>query len=128
MARVARADVNMPDYDGSPLKWLQSQVEFEAAVYHLGGSAEIPTSRLLYFRHPEQSEGPKTELPRNISAMLFDLSRGGTSPWRELNDSQKGGVASRIPWQQWTRLQPTGCEIWNVTDIYLRSSSRSSHK
>lgn len=53
MARVARADVNMPDYDGSPLKWLQSQVEFEAAMYHLlGGSAEIPTSRLLYFPPP----------------------------------------------------------------------------
>lgn len=61
MARVSRADVNMPDYNGFPLAWLHNQAEFEAAVHHLlEGSTEIPISRLLYFRHAMQSEGPRT--------------------------------------------------------------------
>lgn len=100
MARVARAGVNMPDYDGFPLTWLHNQVEFEAAVYHLlEGSTGILTSRLLFFRHAKQSSGPKTDLPRDINGrqiMLFEMSEGDTPPWGELNESQKVGLASFI--------------------------------
>lgn len=103
MARVARADVNMPNYDGFALTWLHNQVEFEAAVYHLlEGTAEIPTSRLLYFCHAKQSEWSKTDLPRDISGrqlMLFDMSNGETPSWGELNESQKVGLASLVLWQ-----------------------------
>lgn len=89
----------MPNYDGFALTWLHNQVEFEAAVYLLlESTAEIPTSRLLYFRHSEQSQGPKTELPKDISGrrlMLFDMSKGDTPLWRELNESQKVSLASK---------------------------------
>lgn len=65
MARVARADVNMPKYDGFLLLWLHSQAEFEAAVSHLPeGIAEVPTSRLLYSGHQDSLTGRRRSFQR----------------------------------------------------------------
>lgn len=96
MARLGRADVNMPDYDGFALTWLHNLVEFEAEVNPLiEGVAKLPTSRLLYYRHAEQYPGPKTELPKDISGrrlMVFDMTKGDDFTWSELSESQKVSV------------------------------------
>lgn len=98
MARVARADVNMPKYDGFLLLWLHNQAEFEAAVYHLPeGIAEVPTSRLLYSGRPRQSDRPKTELPKDISgrkAMLIDMRKAKSLLWQDTKKNQKVSVGS----------------------------------
>lgn len=98
MARVARADVNMPKYDGFLLLWLHNQAEFEAALYHLPeGIAEVPTSRLLYSGHPRQSDRPKTELPKDVSereVTLFDMRKANSLLWWDTKKTQKVSVGS----------------------------------
>lgn len=90
--------MNMLNHDGFPLRCLHIQVEFEAALYHLlEGSAEIPTPRLLYFRHSRQSDGPKTELPKDISGrqvMLIDVHKADSLLWRDTKKTQKVNVGS----------------------------------
>lgn len=93
MARLALADVNMPNYDGWSLDRLHNQVEFEADTYKLlEGSAQIPTSKLRYYRHSEQHEAHPTKLPKDISGrglMIFEMTKGRSHVWRDLNHQQK---------------------------------------
>lgn len=65
MARVSRADVNMPDYNGSPLTWLHNQVEFEAAVHHLlEGQHRDPDLSPALFPPPDAVRGPQERVPK----------------------------------------------------------------
>lgn len=62
VARLARGDVNMPDYDGFPIHVQVPEVKFETEVYELlQPEPDILASRLLYYRLPVQHEGPELE-------------------------------------------------------------------
>lgn len=71
VARLARGDVNMPDYDGFPIHVQVPEVKFEAAVHELlRPEVNILVSNLLYYRIPIQRDGPKVE-PLGISPDVF---------------------------------------------------------
>ncbi len=74
VARLARGDVNMPNFDGFPVAIEAAGVRFESAVYELlRGEPDIRSSRLLYSRAPVQHPGQKLTIPR-ISAAVGCLS------------------------------------------------------
>jgi hypothetical protein len=79
VARLARADVNMPNYDGFPVHVQVPEVKFEAATYGLLRSVpDILASRLLYHRIPVQHVGPRLDLPQDIAGrrlLLFEEQR-----------------------------------------------------
>ena len=110
MARLSKADLNMPDYNGLGVAWLHNTIEFEAAIYDLlEGTAEIPTSRLLHFRHSEQSQEALPLPLQEISGrqlMLFDVSKEETPRYfHDLSDDQKVGLFHfLIPRHQWEFL------------------------
>ncbi|KAL6897222.1 3-hydroxybutyryl-CoA dehydratase [Trichoderma evansii] len=57
VARLARGDVNMPDFDGFPIDKQVPEVKFEAEVYKLLlPEPDILVSRLLYYRIPKLHE------------------------------------------------------------------------
>ena len=89
MARLARGDVNMPNYDGFPIHVQVPEVNFEAAVYKLLRSEpSILASRLLYHRIPMQHVGPRLETPQDIAGRrLFLLERveGENNVWFDLS-------------------------------------------
>lgn len=122
MARLGRADVNMPDYDGFALTWLHNLVEFEAEVYSLlDGIAELPTSRMLYYRHAEQHPGQKTEIPKEISGrrlMVFDKTKGDNFTWSELSESQKVSlISSDLSHQPSTHIRLNRYDMFCCTDM-----------
>lgn len=93
VARLARGDVNMPDYDGFPIYDQVPEVKFEAEVYELLQSEPgIMASRLLYYRIPVQHEGPKLDLPKDIAGrrlLVFQRTEGENNVWRCLSPTQK---------------------------------------
>lgn len=93
VARLARSDVNMPDYDGFPIHAQVPEVKFEAEVYELLQSEpDILASRLLHSRVPVQYEGPKLDRPKDIAGrrlLVFQRAEGETNVWRSLNPAQK---------------------------------------
>lgn len=53
MARLARGDVNMPDFDGFPIEKQAPEAKFEAATYELLRTVpDVRVSNLLYHRVP----------------------------------------------------------------------------
>lgn len=80
VARLARGDVNMPNYDGFPFHVQVAEVKFEVAVYELLRSApEILASRLLYYRIPLQYAGPRLDRPKDIldrRLLVFERADG----------------------------------------------------
>ncbi|KAF3310519.1 hypothetical protein TWF173_009406 [Orbilia oligospora] len=80
MARLARSDVNTPDYLGFPMDMQVADVKFEAAAYELLRSEpDILASRLLYHRVAMQHNGPKLDPPQDISGrrlLLFEKAEG----------------------------------------------------
>jgi hypothetical protein len=93
VARLARGDVNMPDYDGFPIHVQVPEVKFEAEVYALLQSEpDILASRLLYHRVPVQHEGPKLDRPKDIAGrrlLVFQRTEGEDNVWRALSPAQK---------------------------------------
>ncbi|KAI5862396.1 hypothetical protein GGS23DRAFT_98537 [Durotheca rogersii] len=93
LVRLARGDVNMPAYDGSPMDFLIQEIKFEAAVYTLLGSQpDIPTSRPLYYRAPVQHNGARVDMPRDIRGrclMVFERAEGENNIWGELGPDGK---------------------------------------
>ena len=75
MARLARGDVNMPDFDGFPIERQAPEALFEAAVYELLCSeSEIRASRLLFHRAPVRYPGPRLTIPQDLTGRrLFCL-------------------------------------------------------
>ncbi|KAI0405976.1 hypothetical protein F4802DRAFT_596649 [Xylaria palmicola] len=56
VARLARSDVNMLDYEGFPIHVQVPEVKFETEVYErLQSEPDILASRLLYYRVPVQA-------------------------------------------------------------------------
>lgn len=89
----------MPGYGGCSRASRRRDLEFEAATYRLLGTvAGIPSSRLLYYRHCEQSDGPSSEVPKDIKGralVVFELTEGRKSLWAELDEDQKVIVQDR---------------------------------
>lgn len=89
MARLARGDVSMPDFDGFPVEEQAAEAKFEAAVYELLRSeANIQTSRLLYYRMPRRNPGPRFATPQDLTGrrlFVFERAEGVNNVWEELN-------------------------------------------
>jgi hypothetical protein len=93
LARLARGDVNMPNYDGFPIHAQVPEVKFEAAAYELLRSEpNILTSRLLYHRIPVQHVGPRLDVPQDIAGrrlLLFERAEGENNIWYDLSPEEK---------------------------------------
>ncbi|KDR79794.1 hypothetical protein GALMADRAFT_241875 [Galerina marginata CBS 339.88] len=103
IARLARGDVNMPGYDGFPVYVQVPEVKFEAATYELlRYEPGILVSSLLYHRVPVLHDGPRLELPQDITGrrlLVFERAEGENNVWFELGAEQKASLlvqAARI--------------------------------
>ncbi|EFY89304.1 hypothetical protein J3458_018759 [Metarhizium acridum] len=99
VARLARGDVNMPDYEGFPIHVQVPEVKFETEVYELLQSEpDILASRLLYYRVPVQHEGPKLDRPKDIAGrrlLVFQRAEGENNVWSALSPAQKSCLLSQ---------------------------------
>ncbi|KAH9952260.1 3-hydroxybutyryl-CoA dehydratase [Lactifluus volemus] len=93
VARLARGDVNMPNYDGFPIDTQVSEVKFEVALYELLRSEpNILASHLLYHRIPVQRIGPRLDHPQDIAGrrlFLFERAEGENNVWYDLSPGGK---------------------------------------
>jgi len=93
LARLSRADVNMPNYRAFPVHVLVPEVKFEAAVYELLRLVpNILVSRLLYYRTPAQHVAPRLGLPQDITGrhlFLFERAEGEKNVWYHLCPEEK---------------------------------------
>ncbi|KAI0893250.1 hypothetical protein F4806DRAFT_476349 [Annulohypoxylon nitens] len=99
IARLARGDVNMPDYDGFPIQTQIPEVQFEAAVYKLLQSEPgILASHLLYYRLPVQHQASNVDRPKDIAGrrlLVFKRAEGEDNVWSTLNPVQKSRLLVR---------------------------------
>ncbi|KAF2496828.1 3-hydroxybutyryl-CoA dehydratase [Lophium mytilinum] len=93
VARLARGDVNMPEFDGLSIRVQIAEIKFEAAAYQLLSSEpSILVSRLLYYRIPTKHGGPVVKPPRNLAGrrlMVFERAEGGNDVWDDLDEQGK---------------------------------------
>lgn len=93
VARLARCDVNMPDFDGFPIDVQVPEVKFEAEVYKLLLPVpDILFSRRLYYRIPKLREGPKLDRPEDIAGrrlLVFQRSEGEHNVWCTLSPAHQ---------------------------------------
>lgn len=96
VARVGRADVNTPNYQGFDVPWLVSDVEFEAAIYQLlRERPAIKPSALLYHRAPVQFPNPNLNKPDHILGrrlLLYARAAGNNNVWKKLDHDDKVGL------------------------------------
>ncbi|KDQ49291.1 hypothetical protein JAAARDRAFT_200997 [Jaapia argillacea MUCL 33604] len=99
VARLARGDVNMPNYDGFPFHEQVTEVKFEVSVYELLRSEpKILASRLLYYRIPVQHVGPRLEIPQNIAGrrlLVFERAEGENNVWYNVNPEQEASLLAQ---------------------------------
>ena len=93
MARLARGDVNMPDYDGFSIGVQVPEVMFEVATYKLLDSQrDIRVSRLLHHRLPIRYPGHRLQIPQDIYGrrlMVFEKAEGENNVWNRLCTNSK---------------------------------------
>jgi len=93
VARLARGDVNMPNYDGFPIHVQVPEAKFEVAVYELLRSEpNTLASRLLYHRIPVQHDVPRVDPPNDIAGrrlFLFERAEGENNVWGSLSPGEK---------------------------------------
>lgn len=93
VARLARGDVNMPDFDGFTIDKQVPEALFEAATYNLlRTEPDIQASRLLYYRVPVQHPGPKLGKPLDLSGrrlLVFERAEGVNNVWEDLSANSK---------------------------------------
>jgi hypothetical protein len=93
VARLARGDVNMPNFDGFPIHIQVPEVKFEVAVYELLRSEpNILASHLLYHRIPVPHVSPRLDRPQDIAGrrlFLFERAEGENNVWWDLSLEQK---------------------------------------
>ena len=98
VARLARGDVNMPNFDGFPIEVQVPEARFEVAAYELlRAEPNILASRLLYHRIPVQRIGPRLDVPRDIAGrrlFLFEKAEGENNVWYNL--SPEGKVRANV--------------------------------
>ena len=85
VARLARGDVNMPNFPGFPIGMQAPEAKFEAAVYKLlRTEPNTLVSLLLYHRIPVQRVGPKFDPPRDLAGrrlLVFEKAEGEKDAW-----------------------------------------------
>ncbi|KAJ8125508.1 hypothetical protein O1611_g8131 [Lasiodiplodia mahajangana] len=93
VARLARGDINMPNFDGFPFQSQVTEIKFEVATYGLLRSkSNVPVSRLLYHRIPLEHDGPRLDLPSDILGrrlLLFEKAEGGNIYWDSISEEEK---------------------------------------
>ncbi|MCJ1343386.1 hypothetical protein MMC31_001579 [Peltigera leucophlebia] len=93
VARLARADVNMPNYSGFPFHGQVSTAKFEVAVYELLRSEpNIMASNLLNHRILVQQVGPRLDVPQDITGrclLLFERADGEKIEWWDLSPKER---------------------------------------
>jgi hypothetical protein len=93
VARIARGDVNMPDFDGFSIEKQVPEVPSEAAIYKLlADQPKIRASHLLYFRAPVQQPGPRLSIPSDLSGrrlFVFERAEGISNVCEELDARSK---------------------------------------
>lgn len=96
VARLARNEVNMPDYEGWSFEKLVPELLFEAATYELlRGDAAIRVSRLLYHRIPAMYIQPCKSIPSDISGrglLVFEKAAGTKNVWWDLKAESKAST------------------------------------
>ncbi|KAJ6780650.1 hypothetical protein PWT90_01746 [Aphanocladium album] len=99
LARLARGDVNMPNFDGFPFEKQVPEVQFEVAVYSLArGSPGLLVPRLIHHRIPVRGDGPLLKVPSDISGrrlMIFEKESDNRINWRQLNEIQQNAIISQ---------------------------------
>ncbi|KAJ2903737.1 uncharacterized protein MKZ38_009389 [Zalerion maritima] len=99
VARLARGDVNMPNFHGFPIHSQVAEVKFEVATYKLLRlEPNILISRLLYHRMPVQHTGPRLDLPRDIAGrrlLLFERADGENNVWHSLSQYEKASLLAQ---------------------------------
>lgn len=127
MARLARDDVNMPNFDSFPIDVQVSEVKFEVAAYDLLRSEpNILASHLLYHRIPVQHAGPKLDVPQNIAGrrlFLFERTEGEKNIWLDLSPDEK----VRACGSHLRRSIQSGCVILPYRIVFLLSRHVSAH-
>ncbi|KAI1180971.1 3-hydroxybutyryl-CoA dehydratase [Nemania sp. FL0916] len=100
VARLARGDVNMPNFDGFSIEQQIPEVQFEAATYELLRSEpEITASRLLYYRAPVKKPGIAVEKPVDILGrrlMVFEKAEAVDNLWSVLSINGKYTLIDRL--------------------------------
>ncbi|OBT50119.1 hypothetical protein VE04_09164 [Pseudogymnoascus sp. 24MN13] len=93
IARLARGDVNMPDFDGFPIDKQIPEAKFEVAAYELLQSEpQILASHLLYHRIPVQHASPRIHIPRDILGrrlFVFERAQGENNAFKALSHEEK---------------------------------------
>lgn len=93
MARLARSDVNMPDFDGFSIETQAPEALFEAAIYELLRSeSNIRASHLLYYRVPVRHPDPRLAIPSDLAGrrlFVFEKTEGVNNVWADLNANSK---------------------------------------
>ncbi|EPE06693.1 3-hydroxybutyryl- dehydratase [Ophiostoma piceae UAMH 11346] len=99
VVRLARGDVNMPNFDGFPIDAQVPEARFEVAVYTLlRAEPTIRASRLLYHRLPVQHPGPRNEIPQDIAGrrlFVFERAEGENNQWSDLDAEQKASLLTQ---------------------------------
>ena len=99
VVRLARGDVNMPGFDGFPLRRQVADVEFEAHTYELlRHEPGVLNSNLLHYRAPVHNAQPGVEVPKDIRdrrLLIFEKADGMNNVWRVLSPEQK--VSGQAP-------------------------------
>ena len=100
VARLAKVDVNMPNYGGFPLEKLVAKVEFEVAVSpFLREEPMIKASVLIYHRSPVLLPNPSQLKPKNIlrrKLQLYIRATGENNIWCELKHDNKVMVSGSV--------------------------------
>ncbi|KAG6878964.1 hypothetical protein C0992_006258 [Termitomyces sp. T32_za158] len=100
VARLARGDVNMPNYVGFSFELQGPDVEFEAATYRLLRSDPvIVVPRLLYYRLSVQYPAPRLSIPKDISGrrlFLFERTEGEKNVWSKLSPDDKAHLLTQV--------------------------------
>ena len=93
VTRLARGDVNMPEFDGFPIEKQAPEARFEAAVYKLLRSEpQIRASHLLYHRVPVQFPEPRVTVPENLAGrclFVFERTEGKKNVWENLSEAHQ---------------------------------------
>lgn len=93
MTRLARGDVNMPDFDGFPIEKQVSEALFEAAIYELlRFESDIRASHLLYYRASVQQPGSRLAIPLDLIGrrlFVFEKAADVNNVWEDLSANSK---------------------------------------
>ena len=100
MARLARGDVNLPDFDGFPIERQVPEARFEAAVYELlRPESDIRATHLLCYRTAVKCPGPRLTVPLDLTGrrlFVFERAEGVNNVWEDLSANSKVWISDQL--------------------------------